>query len=198
MARVRTTVDYWGEGRTLDWAASLRHDDQYRMAVGALERAAVGPKMALMTLEANSLKSTSKTSCIASGCPRWSCIARTRPSQSNLRVDHFPSVGDFTSITDEVEEFLTGQRHEHPPDRLLATVLFTDIVDSTRRAAERGDRPRRELLERHDELTRAEVRRFQGRLVKHTGDGFLATFDGPNTGRSMRHHTRRANAEIGD
>src|SRR4029079_1589072 len=94
-------------------------------------------------------------------------------------ADHFPSVGDAMAITDEVEEFLTGERHEHPADRVLATVLFTDIVDSTRRAAELGDRNWRAVLERHDELTRMEVRRFQGRVVKHTGDGFLATFDGP-------------------
>ena len=94
-------------------------------------------------------------------------------------VDHLPYVGDFKAISGEVEEFLTGQRHEHPPDRVLATVLFTDIVDSTRRAAELGDQRWRELLERHDEVTRAEVASFQGRLVKDTGDGVLATFDGP-------------------
>ena len=94
-------------------------------------------------------------------------------------VDHYPAVGDIKSITGEVEEFLTGQRHEHPLDRVLATVLFTDIVDSTRRAVELGDRSWRELLERHDEITRAEISRFRGRVIKHTGDGFLATFDGP-------------------
>jgi class 3 adenylate cyclase len=94
-------------------------------------------------------------------------------------VDHWPAVGDIKSITDEVEEFLTGHRHEHPPDRVLATVMFTDIVDSTRRAAELGDHSWRDLLERHDEITRDEIARFQGREVKQTGDGFLATFDGP-------------------
>jgi class 3 adenylate cyclase len=94
-------------------------------------------------------------------------------------VDHWPAVGDIESITGEVEQFLTGHRHEHVPDRVLATVLFTDIVDSTRRAAELGDRRWREVLEHHDALTRAELARFQGREVKHTGDGFLATFDGP-------------------
>ena len=99
-------------------------------------------------------------------------------------VDHFPSVGDITSITGEVEEFLTGHRHEPPVDRVLATVLFTDIVDSTRRAAELGDRRWRELLEQHDEITCAEVARFRGRVVKNTGDGFLATFDGPT--RALR------------
>jgi class 3 adenylate cyclase len=83
------------------------------------------------------------------------------------------------AIIDEVEQFLTGHRHAQPPDRVLATVLFTDIVDSTRQAAELGDRGWRELLGRHDDLTRAQIERFQGREVKHTGDGFLATFDGP-------------------
>jgi class 3 adenylate cyclase len=95
-------------------------------------------------------------------------------------VDHWPSVGDIKSITGEVEEFLTGQRHERIPDRILATVLFTNIVDSTRHAAELGDQRWRELLERHDETTRAEIARLRGRIVKHTGDGVLATFDGPS------------------
>ena len=94
-------------------------------------------------------------------------------------ADHVPWVGDLESVTGEVEEFLTGHRHEHAPDRVLATVLFTDIVDSTRRATELGDQRWRELLERHNEMTRAEVDSFQGRLVKDTGDGVLATFDGP-------------------
>jgi len=99
-------------------------------------------------------------------------------------VDHWPGVGDIKSITGEIEEFRTGQRHEHAVDRVLATVLFTDIVDSTRRATELGDQRWRELLERHDEITRAEITRFQGRVIKHTGDGFLATFDGPT--RALR------------
>ncbi|HYP91985.1 MAG TPA: adenylate/guanylate cyclase domain-containing protein [Mycobacterium sp.] len=87
-------------------------------------------------------------------------------------IDHWPTVGDIKSITGEVEEFLTGQRHEHLPDRLLATVLFTDIVDSTRHAARLGDRGWRELLARHDDVTHTEISRFQGRVIQHTGDGF--------------------------
>jgi hypothetical protein len=94
-------------------------------------------------------------------------------------VDHLPWVGDLKSVTGEIEEFLTGQRHEHAPDRVLATVLSTDIVDSTRHAAELGDRGWRELLERHDEIARVEIGALQGRFVKDTGDGLLATFDGP-------------------
>jgi len=93
--------------------------------------------------------------------------------------DHVPFTGDFNPVVDEMEEFLTGTRQVRPLDRVLATVMFTDIVDSTRRAAEAGDRRWRELLERHDELTRRQLDRFRGREVKTLGDGFLATFDGP-------------------
>jgi class 3 adenylate cyclase len=82
-------------------------------------------------------------------------------------------------IVDEVEEFLTGSRTAAEPDRVLATVLFTDIVDSTKRAAELGDRDWRLLRDRHDDAVREELARYRGREVKTLGDGFLATFDGP-------------------
>jgi class 3 adenylate cyclase len=87
--------------------------------------------------------------------------------------------GDSDAILDEISEFFTGRRTVREPDRVLATVLFTDIVDSTRQAAELGDSAWRRLLERHDELVRRELGRWQGREVKTIGDGFLATFDGP-------------------
>ena len=93
--------------------------------------------------------------------------------------DHLPYFGDSDSIVDEVEEFLTGSRHEIEPDRVLATVMFTDIVDSTKRAAELGDRKWRALLDRHDQAVREQLARFRGREVKNLGDGVLATFDGP-------------------
>ena len=96
-------------------------------------------------------------------------------------MDHVPfGERDIVDrIVDEVEEFLTGSRPEVEPDRVLATVLFTDIVDSTKRAAELGDRDWRVLLDRHDDAVRQELARFRGREVKTLGDGFLATFDGP-------------------
>ena len=93
--------------------------------------------------------------------------------------DHVPFTGDFNPVLDEMEEFLTGTRRPRQLDRVLATVMFTDIVDSTRRAAAAGDRGWRELIGRHDELTRRQLERFRGREVKTLGDGFLATFDGP-------------------
>jgi class 3 adenylate cyclase len=79
----------------------------------------------------------------------------------------------------EVHEFLTGHRVEVADDRVLATVLFTDIVDSTRRAAEIGDRDWRALLDAHDAVVRAQLARFRGREASTVGDGFLAMFDGP-------------------
>jgi class 3 adenylate cyclase len=93
--------------------------------------------------------------------------------------DHLPFVGDQDSILDQVEEFLTGASHHFEPDRILATVLFTDIVGSTERAAALGDRRWRELLELHNRLVRGQLERFRGREVDTAGDGFLATFDGP-------------------
>jgi class 3 adenylate cyclase len=79
----------------------------------------------------------------------------------------------------QIAEFLTGQQAEVADDRVLATVLFTDIVDSTRRAAEMGDRDWHALLDAHDAVVRSQLARFRGREVNTSGDGFLATFDGP-------------------
>ena len=96
--------------------------------------------------------------------------------------DHWPWVGDPDEVCDHVEEFVTGQRPEADPNRVLATVLFTDIVGSTERATELGDRRWRELLDRHEELTRSQLQHHSGREIKTTGDGVLATFDGPARG----------------
>src|SRR5688572_28606316 len=94
--------------------------------------------------------------------------------------DHLPYVGENSDdIVDAIEEFITGSRIIIEPDRVLATVVFTDIVGSTQRASETGDRGWRSLLDEHDALVRQELQRFRGREVKALGDGFLATFDGP-------------------
>lgn len=92
---------------------------------------------------------------------------------------HIPFLGDWEAVVDEVEEFLTGQRSQRDADRVLAAVLFTDIVGSTQKAAELGDRRWKELLDRHDDVVRRELERAGGRLIKSIGDGVLATFDGP-------------------
>ena len=94
-------------------------------------------------------------------------------------IDHLPWVGDGDAIVDEVEEFLTGSRHAAEPTRVLATVLFTDMVESTNRAVQLGDARWRALISDHDRLVRDELRRFRGREIDRRGDGFLAIFDGP-------------------
>ena len=115
------------------------------------------------------------------------------PTHGKYVADHIPGatyvelpgrnlyhfVEPWRSSFQEVAEFLTGERAAVAEDRLLATVLFTDIVDSTRRAAELGDREWRALLDAHDAIVRSQLTRFRGREIGTAGDGFLATFDGP-------------------
>ena len=97
--------------------------------------------------------------------------------------DHLAFRAGESGAVDDIEEFLTGQRPVQHPDRILTTVLFTDIVDSTRRAVELGDQRWRVLLDQHDGVMRQHLDRFGGREVNTTGDGFLAAFDGPQLGR---------------
>lgn len=94
-------------------------------------------------------------------------------------ADFFPFSGAADEILDEIEEFVTGTRPLLVPDRVLATVLFTDIVRSTELASAVGDRRWRELLDEHNALVRRHLERFSGREIKTVGDGFIATFDGP-------------------
>ena len=98
--------------------------------------------------------------------------------------DVFPLGEHCVPVLDAAANFLTGRLPVHAVDRMLATVMFTDVVRSTETLAQSGDRRWRDLLAAHDRLVRAELARFGGREVKATGDGFLATFDGP--GRSIR------------
>ena len=100
--------------------------------------------------------------------------------------DHLPASATRTRSSTRSRSSSPGTRTEREPDRMLATVMFTDIVDSTKRAAELGDRRWRALIERHDQLMRRELERHRGRAVKTMGDGFLATFDGPARGDPLR------------
>jgi class 3 adenylate cyclase len=112
-------------------------------------------------------------------------------------VDHLPYVGDMESIALEIESFVTGTKAARGSDRVLATVLFTDIVGSTERAATLGDRAWADLLRRHNEIMRESIVRFRGREVDTAGDGFFATFDGPARAIRAALAAQAALAEIG-
>jgi len=130
-------------------------------------------------------------------------LAKMIPGAKLLELpgqDHLPFVGDTDAVLEEIEEFLTGSRSTPSSERMLATILFTDIVDSTKRAAGVGDRRWRELLDSHDRMVERQVRRFGGRQVKTTGDGVLATFDGParaiQSGRAICEGARQLGIEV--
>ena len=111
--------------------------------------------------------------------------------------DHFPWIGDSDQVVEEVREFLTGVRVASEPDRVLVTVMFTDLVGSTERAASLGDRRWRHLLNDHDAAVRRQLTAFRGREVKATGDGFLVTFDGPARAIRCAHAIRDAALDLG-
>jgi class 3 adenylate cyclase len=114
--------------------------------------------------------------------------------------DHMPWVGDLDGVIEEIREFLTGVRVAPEPDRVLATVMFTDVVGSTERAVALGDRRWKETLDAHDEAVRQQLVAFRGREVNTTGDGFLATFDGParaiRCGHAIADAARRLGVDV--
>lgn len=190
-------VDHWGEPGTIDmWAPSLAGDPELRDWWARLLRSGGSPgvmrTIGLMyeELDVRSLLSTvtvptlvlyrSGDRLIAPALSRT--VARGIPGAREVALagaDHLFIAGDQEAMIDEIEEFVTGRPAAVALDRMLATVVFTDIVRSTERAAELGDRKWRELLEQHERLVARELTRYRGRFVKSTGDGALATFDGP-------------------
>src|SRR5262249_21236192 len=111
--------------------------------------------------------------------------------------DHFPWVGDADAILDEIEEFLTGVRHGGDADRVLATVMVSDIVGSTECATRIGDRAWRDVLERFYEIVRGQLKFFRGKEVDTAGDGFLAVFDGPARAVSCARACQQAVCSLG-
>ena len=189
----------WGTPDGLDlnvWAPSIARDERARGEMAAYLRAAASPGAVRAVMQMN------REIDVRNVLPtvRVPTLIVHRTGDRNIRIqqarymaeripgarlvelpgdDHVAWVGDSDAILDEVEEFLTGMRHSVESDRVLATVLFTDIVGATQKAADLGDRRWRELLEEHHGVVRRELGRFRGREIDTTGDGFLATFDGP-------------------
>jgi len=114
--------------------------------------------------------------------------------------DHIYFAGDADALLDEIEEFVTGARGTHDPDRVLATVMFTDIVSSTEHAARLGDRRWQLLMSDHDELFANQISVYRGRTIRSTGDGVFASFDGParaiRCALSLVEAARRLDVEI--
>jgi pimeloyl-ACP methyl ester carboxylesterase len=195
-ARVMATIDRWGEGETIGWAAPSADSPAARRATGLLERAAMSPAMARANMVSNLEHMDVRPVLPTVRVPTLVLHRRDDPMPieharyyaehiPGARLvelegsDHWPFVGDVEAILGEIEEFMTGARAAHESDRVLATVLFTDIVSSTERAAALGDNAWRAVLGRHDEVVREQLKAHGGREVKHTGDGFLASFDRP-------------------
>jgi pimeloyl-ACP methyl ester carboxylesterase/class 3 adenylate cyclase len=207
-ARVRATLEHWGEGHTLAIFAPSADGERERIGRGIFERSAASPQMARTLIEMvvetevrDLLPSVRVPTLVLHREDEFIPVEGARDMAEQIPgarlvvlpgADHIPFYGDADGYAEEIEEFLTGARQAPVSDRILTTVMFTDIVGSTERAAVLGDARWRELASRHDELMRAELERHRGREVKTMGDGFLATFDGP--ARGIR--CARATAEV--
>jgi class 3 adenylate cyclase len=188
----RHILEDWGEGKALK---ELVPHQGSEAELGLMERLCASPGMARATMSSairldvsDLLESIDVPTLIVHArddlvpIQGARTMARLIPNSRLLEldgVDHAPWLNSPDEVTGEIEQMLTGARRAQQPNRVLATVLFTDIVGSTERAAELGDARWRAVLEHHDEVTRQRVATFNGTAVKGTGDGYLAIFDGP-------------------
>jgi class 3 adenylate cyclase len=186
----------WGTPSPVFFAPSRMHEPALMDWLGRLERSAASPAAAVAFMRMGSqidvrqVASSIRVPTLVLHSPRDSIVhfeqgrwlASTIPDASFVELsgmDHAPWFDCADEVIGEVSEFLTGFREPPTPEQVLATVLFTDLVGSTERAGELGNRRWRELLEQHHSAVRAEISRFRGREVDTAGDGFLASFDGP-------------------
>jgi class 3 adenylate cyclase len=188
---------HWGQGASVEFAAPSQADNpDTRAFFGRLERSTASPGMlrslvemfldidvrdVVPTVHVPALVLHRRHDLLVNiGNGRW--LAEHLPDARLVELpgeDHNPWYQDADITIGEIQKFLTGTRTSVEAERILATVLFTDVVDSTRTAAELGDERWRQLLERHHRIVREAIVGFGGREVKSIGDGFMATFDGP-------------------
>jgi pimeloyl-ACP methyl ester carboxylesterase/class 3 adenylate cyclase len=195
MAAARETIPAWGTGKMLALLAPSAEGRMASLTAAAFERSAVSPRMvkaiydmAVETDVRDILPTIGVPTLVVHREHEFVPVEHARYMASHIPgarlavlpgADHVPFYGDSEGYLDEIQEFLTGAFAEQAPGRVLSTVLFTDIVSSTEQASELGDQRWRELLEEHYSLVRELLERFRGREVNTTGDGLLATFDGP-------------------
>jgi class 3 adenylate cyclase/pimeloyl-ACP methyl ester carboxylesterase len=207
------TLKHWGDGARLAKIFVPSANELERRTYGVFMRAAASPRMAQALVETAELIDVrdvlpsvhmptlvlhvdgDRSMPVEAGKLLADGIPGARFA-SYPGINHAVWIGDFDAIVDEIERFVTGAVHHANPDRVLATVLFTDIVASTTRAAELGDRAWREVLERHDALVGRVVSEHGGRVVKHIGDGALSAFDGPATAIRCAEALRDGVAEL--
>ena len=212
--QAREILEHWGDGgRFMEFfAPSVPLTESQKRAFGMYARAAASPRMAralvevveqidirdvlpsvrvptlVLHVEGDRVIPVEGGQGLADGIPGARCV--TFPG-----IDHAFWLVD--GLIEEIERFVTGAVQRADPNRVLASVLFTDIVASTTRAAELGDRAWRELLERHDALVNRTVSEYSGRVVKHIGDGALSAFDGPAMAMRCAEALRDGAAELG-
>jgi len=188
----------WGSGESLPmFAPTMKDDAAFKQWWGKFEKLGGSPGAVKELMRMNSqiditdiLPSVNvptlvihRKNDVTVSCKGGRLLAERIPNARYIELpgtDHLPMVGENSDqIIDEIAKFLTGKWRPVDTERILATVLFTDIVDSTRLAAEIGDRQWRDMLEHHHTMVRRELGRYRGREVDTAGDGFFATFDGP-------------------
>ena len=206
----------WGSGQSLPMVAPSKENDlAFQQWWGKFERLGASPGAVKTLMRMNSQIDTTdilqsvnvptliihRKDDVAVDVEGGRFIAEQVPDAKYVELsgnDHLPWVGENSNqILDEMAKFLTGEWRPVEADRILVTVLFTDIVDSTRHAAELGDQRWRELLDRHNKMMRDNIARFRGRAIKSTGDGFLATFDGPARAIHCASASREGARDIG-
>jgi class 3 adenylate cyclase len=190
-------LERWGTGATfVTWAPNDERDPDVEAWLGRFEREAMSPgafRAVMRSIAEADVRELAKSVQVPTlllhrtddritpvGSSRW--LAENLPGVQYVEVPgeaHYPGAGDTDRLLAEIEHFITGVRPAQRIERVLRTVLFTDIVDSTARAASVGDSAWRQVLERHDRLAATAVDQQGGTLVKSTGDGMLATFEGP-------------------
>jgi pimeloyl-ACP methyl ester carboxylesterase len=196
-ALLKGVEETWGTGAMGEiYAPSMAGDESYRKWLAALERTSASPGAALalvrmnMEIDARHVLPAIRVPTLilhrkgdrAVTVEHSRYLAAHIPGAKYVELsgaDHVPWVGDVELWLAEIAELLTGERRAPEPDRVLVTVLFTDIVGATEQAAALGDRGWRELLTRHHALVRRQLERFRGCEIDTAGDGFLASFDGP-------------------